>query len=105
MLSVDAFCVSATVNGENFASQGLNSSLGYPFSTQEQHAYDDNNKPQTLIYYYHIINKPMLELIKQKAKNEQGLIYLSNNIGNEEFALLQKMMQQNKKEILEKEQN
>ena len=96
VLKEDAFCVSATVNSENLASQNLNSSLNLPFTTQEQTVFDDNNKKQTLIYYYHAINPAMLNYINKRAGKEQGIVYLSNNIGAEEYALLNNMISKEK---------
>ena len=103
VLSEDAFCVTATVNSENLASQNLNSSLGLPYSMQEQSAYDDNNNPQTLYYYYHVINKQVYDLINNRAKKEQGIVFLSNNIGTQEYKLLKNMIQQNNENNIEKE--
>ena len=103
ILSEDAFCVSATVNSQNYASQALNSSLDFPFSTQEQSVLNDKDEQQTLIYYYHIINKEMFNFINQKAQKEQGIVHLSNMVGNEEFKALKNLMQSQRENIKEKE--
>ncbi len=98
-LSEDAFCVSATVNDTNYASKGLNSSLGYPFTLQDQSFSTDNDGK--LNYYYHIINTQMLDYIKNMSNKNNSLLFLANNIGDEEFKMLKEMMQKNAE--LEKE--